>query len=192
MKIHEAHPLRGGGTGIHWKLVSKTVLSGDVTTVDFTDLKHNQQYLLRIQNLVPTDNPVTFGIRCSTDNGATFDSGTVYAHWVEGSSIGFSTNNLNQQNQDNMKLNDDGAAHLTGNATDELMNWIIWMQGTGSEGRYQAGFNWLQAGIAATTTLLGFMGSGLYENSVQVNAIQLISSGASGLTGGTYRLYKRS
>jgi hypothetical protein len=202
MKIHQAHTIRQfkpsdgfaatTARGIFWKLMSKTVITSDTTTIDFTDLKLDAQYMLRFQNAVATDNATQVGIRCDTDNGASFDASGIYTHYVDGSTT--STNQLihNADSETNSIICDDAASSVWGNEAGEVQHGLIWFMGTGDTGRYKMTFRTMCVGNAATGLLCSTRHRGLYENTVPVNAVQLITAGASGFASGTFWFYEQS
>jgi hypothetical protein len=192
MKLHNPHILRehenGVDRAVQWKLLSETIVTSNVDTIEFTDMEPDSQYVLQWQHAVPTDNTVDLYFKLSTDNGSSFIA-TGYTYHMRSGTASSANKSNNATNQAQILLDSVASARL-GSTTTEHFAGMIWIYNAGKLNLNKPKFEWFMNGQLSNAQVGRTWGNGQLESDVTANAFQLATGGASGFSEGIFWFYK--
>jgi hypothetical protein len=176
-------PTAGSTGGMVW--LGKQVASSSAS-LDFTSLITSDYdvYQFEFENLIPATNGVDFWSRLSTNNGVSFDSSNLYVCTLSaynqtgaaggGQSLGAPTSALKFRN----------SAEISNTANYGVCGSLKLFHPLGSAYK-RASYNF---SYPVSTTLNNITGSGVYQNTTAVDAIQFLFSSGN-IASGTIHMY---
>ena len=173
---------------LNFRLISETSISADAV-IDFIDLTEYSSYKFILENVVPVTNAVFLGLRISTDNGTTFDSGSNY-RWTNYSttSDGSSAIDFSAVANNRIALTAvDGGFEVGNSASSGVSGEISLSNLTNSSGRFSLNYhlNYVNSGGPDFAQCIG---SGQLTANTVVDAIRFAFSSGN-LSTGTIKLY---